>query len=84
LSVYDRDMAEGAIVPGRTALLNVDLQKCFVDSAPDGLALVNVINRLAAACREAGILVIHTRHVLRPDGSNRDVFATSRRSETAF
>jgi nicotinamidase-related amidase len=70
VSVYDRGMAEGAIVPERTALLNVDLQKCFVDSAPDGLALVNVINRLAAACREAGILVIHTRHVLRPDGSN--------------
>jgi nicotinamidase-related amidase len=39
-------------------------------SAPDGLALLDRINRLAAACRDAGILVIHTTHVLRPDGSS--------------
>jgi nicotinamidase-related amidase len=63
-------MADLAIAPERTALINIDLQKCFVDSAPDGLALLDSINELAVACREAGILVIHTRHVLRPDGSN--------------
>jgi ureidoacrylate peracid hydrolase len=28
------------------------------------------VNRVAAACRAAGILVIHASHVLRPDGSN--------------
>jgi biuret amidohydrolase len=63
-----------AVVSERTALVNVDMQNCFVQgypsSAPDGLALLDRINRLAAACRDAGILVIHTSHVLRPDGSN--------------
>ncbi len=62
-----------SIVPERTALINVDLQKCFVDAAADGLAVVKAINRLAAVCREAGIVVIHTRHVLRADGSNMGV-----------
>ena len=63
-----------AVVPGRTALVNVDMQNCFVEgspiSAPDGLAVQERINRLARVCRKAGILVIHTSHVLRPDGSN--------------
>lgn len=67
-------MVDFALVPERTALLNVDMQNCFVEgspvSAPDGLALLDRINGLAAACRRAGILVIHTGHVLRPDGSN--------------
>jgi nicotinamidase-related amidase len=31
------------------------------------------VNELAGVCREAGILVVHTRHVLRPDGSNLGV-----------
>jgi nicotinamidase-related amidase len=67
-------MVDFAVVPERTALINVDMQNCFVQgypsSAPDGLAVLDRINRLAAACRESGILVIHTSHVLRPDGSN--------------
>jgi nicotinamidase-related amidase len=66
------------VVPGRTALINVDLQNCFVENspiaAPDGLTILGRINRLAAACRKAGILVIHTSIVLRPDGSNIGVF----------
>jgi len=70
-------MVDFAVVPERTALINVDLQNCFVQgyaiSAPDGLAVLDRINRLAAACRAAGILVIHTSHVLRPDGSNTGV-----------
>ncbi len=66
-------MADFALIPERTALVNVDIQNCFVESAPDGLAVVESINRLAVACRDAGILVIHTRHVLRPDGSNMGV-----------
>jgi nicotinamidase-related amidase len=37
---------------------------------PDGLAVVDRVNRLAAMCRVAGIQVIHISHVLRPDGSN--------------
>ena len=54
----------------RTALINVDLQNFFVDTTKDGSALVERINELSAVCREAGILVVHTAHVLRPDGSN--------------
>jgi ureidoacrylate peracid hydrolase len=68
------NMVDFAVVPERTALVNVDMQNCFVEgyplSAPDGLAVLGRINRLAVACREAGILVIHTGHVFRPDGSN--------------
>jgi nicotinamidase-related amidase len=67
-------MVDFALVPERTALINVDMQNCFVEgypsSAPDGLAVLDRINHLAAACRDAGILVIHTSHVLRSDGSN--------------
>ncbi len=62
------------VVPAKMALINVDLQNLFVDgyplSAPDGLELLERINRLSEVCREAGILVIHAMHVLRPDGSN--------------
>jgi nicotinamidase-related amidase len=62
------------LVPERTPLVNVDMQNCFVHgspfSAPDGLAVQDRINRVAAACRAAGIVVVHTSHVLRPDGSN--------------
>jgi len=67
-------MVDFAVIPERTALVNVDMQNCFVHgspvSAPDGLIVEERINRLAAACRAAGILVIHTSHVVRPDGSN--------------
>ncbi|MBL8552345.1 MAG: cysteine hydrolase [Hyphomonadaceae bacterium] len=67
-------MVDFAISPARTALINVDLQNCFVaDSplaAPDGPAIVQRVNRLAAACREAGALVVHTLITYRPDRSN--------------
>jgi nicotinamidase-related amidase len=70
-------MVDFAVVPERTALVNVDMQNCFVEgspiSAPDGRAVLDRINRLAAVCRAAGIMVIHTSHVLRPDGSNMGV-----------
>jgi len=70
-------MVEFSLVPARTALVNVDMQNCFVEgspiSAPDGVAVLLRINELAAACRAAGILVIHTSHVLRPDRSNTGV-----------
>ena len=60
--------------PKRTALINVDMQNRFVEgypiSAPDGPVVLKHINTVAAACRKAGILVIHTSHVFRPDGSN--------------
>ena len=66
-------MTELELDPGRTALLNVDLQNFFVQSAPDGAGVLERINGLAQVCRRAGILVIHTMHVLRPDGSNAGV-----------
>jgi nicotinamidase-related amidase len=58
------------VVPERTALVNVDLQNFFVENAPDGLTVLERVNQFAAECRKAGILVIHTSHVLRADGSN--------------
>ncbi len=65
---------EYAVVPARMALLNIDMQNCFVENspiaAPAGLELVPRVNRLASVCRDAGVLVIHTRHVTRPDGAN--------------
>jgi nicotinamidase-related amidase len=72
-------MHDFALVPNRTALVNIDLQNCFVDpspiSAPDGPVILARVNRLAEACRVAGILVIHTALVFRPDGSNMGVVA---------
>ena len=62
------------IHPGRTALVIVDMQNCFVaDSpiaAPHGAEVAGRLNQLAAACRQAGMTIIWTRHVVRPDGSN--------------
>ena len=65
------------VVPSRMALINVDMQNCFVEgypvSAPEGPLVLRRINQLAGACRAAGVLVIHTAHVLRVGGSNAGV-----------
>ncbi len=70
-------MVEFDLVPQRTALINVDLQKCFLRdspvSAPEGPAVLERLNGLAAVCRRASITVIHTRFVLDPDGSDLGV-----------
>ena len=67
-------MAGFAVVPSKMALINVDMQNCFVEgspiAAPDGLDVMDQINQLIKACRSAGVLIVHTSHVLRPDGSN--------------
>ncbi len=67
-------MVDFAVVAQRTALLNIDLQNCFVEgspiAAPEGPLVLERVNRLAEACRKAGILVIHASIVLRPDHSN--------------
>lgn len=58
-------MTNFPVIPARIALINVDIQNCFVEgSAPDGLVVLERINRLAAVCREAGIVVFHLRHAL--------------------
>lgn len=58
-------MTNFTIVPARMALVNVDIQNCFVEgSAPDGLVVLERINRLAGVCRDVGIVVFHIRHAL--------------------
>ena len=58
-------MTNFAVVPARLALVNVDIQNVFVEgSAPDGLVVLERINRLAEVCREAGIVVFHLRHTI--------------------
>jgi ureidoacrylate peracid hydrolase len=72
-------MAQFPVVPSRTALINVDMQRCFVEgsplASPDGLTLAERVNRLSAACREAEIMVVHTRGWMRADGSNLGVIS---------
>jgi len=68
------------ILPQKTALLVIDLQNLFVEgypgiSAPEGLEIVEHLNRLADTCREKGMAVVFTRHLLRPDLSNFGVFS---------
>tara|TARA_B100000686_G_C16645407_1_gene892498 strand:- start:536 stop:1153 length:618 start_codon:yes stop_codon:yes gene_type:complete len=62
------------INPTKMALINVDMQNCFIENshmaAPGGLALLDRINKLIVFCRAAGVLIVHTAHVIRPDGSN--------------
>jgi nicotinamidase-related amidase len=69
--------ARFSAVPPRMALINVDMQNCFVEgypvSAPDGYAVLQRINRLTRVCRTNGVLIIHTAHVLRAGGSNAGV-----------
>ena len=66
-------MSDIVFVPARTALVNVDIQQRFVDRAIDGMATLGRINKLADTCRSAQMLVVHTSHVLRPDGSNMGI-----------
>lgn len=47
-----------AVLPERTALINVDLQNCFVDGAPGELAAMDLINRLAAPSRDDAITML--------------------------
>jgi nicotinamidase-related amidase len=65
------------VVPQRMALINVDMQNCFVENPKregKGLPLLERINSFAAICRAAGILVIHSRGIVRDDGANAGVF----------
>lgn len=46
------------------------MQRRFVERAELGLQTLAMVNHLTAAARAVQVPVIHTRHVLRPDGSN--------------
>jgi ureidoacrylate peracid hydrolase len=67
-------MVDFTIEPATTAFLGVDLQNCFVENspvaAPQGPQVVERLNALSAAMREAGSLIVWTRHVVRPDHAN--------------
>jgi nicotinamidase-related amidase len=72
-------MADFSLLPARTALINVDMQRCFVEdsplASPDGPAVLQRINQLINACREAGVLIVHTRGWMRPGGTNLGVMS---------
>lgn len=72
------------VIPARTALINVDLQNGFVRGAPSGSAILRRVNRFAEACRRNGVLVIHTAHVLEPDGSNIGALAMVPKIKAGF
>jgi ureidoacrylate peracid hydrolase len=70
-------MTNFSLNPRTTALLNVDMQNCFVSdssvAAPKGAEIIPRINKIAQTCRLNGALVVHTLHVVRPDGSTTGV-----------
>ena len=70
-------MADFPLVPTRTALINVDMQDCFVEgsplSSPDGLVVLQRINQLAQACRRRGDPRRPHPRLDAPDGSNLGV-----------
>jgi nicotinamidase-related amidase len=70
-------MPNFSVNPKTTALINVDMQNCFVQdspvAAPKGPEIIPRVNKIADACRRSGAHVIHTVHVVRPDGSTTGV-----------
>ena len=73
-------MVPFAVDPGRTVLVSVNIQNVFVTDSlravPQGVQVAGRLNRLAAARRRAGIPVIWTRHVVRPEDSNTSFYGT--------
>jgi nicotinamidase-related amidase len=72
-------MTDFPLSPATTALINVDMQLCFVEgsplASPAGPALIAKVNRLISTCRATGALVAHTRIWMAKDGSNVGVMA---------
>ncbi len=70
-------MIDWDVNPKTTALINIDLQNLFVEgysiSSPNGPAVVAQLNRLSAAARTAGLMVIHTAQESRVNGTNRGI-----------
>jgi ureidoacrylate peracid hydrolase len=75
----DTAMTAEALDPRRTAVVNVDMQRCFVEgsplASPEGLDLVQRVNCLLGTCRHVGATVVHTRGWMRRDGSNLGIMA---------
>ena len=73
----DAEPYEFEFDPNATALVIIDMQRDFLDPGGFGAALGNDVSqlrtaiappaRVLAACRAAGILVVHTREGHRPD-----------------
>ena len=67
-------MDDHAVDPAQTAVLNIDMQRCFVEGSPlappSGLAVLDRVNGVIDACRRLGMLVVHTRMAIRADGTN--------------
>ena len=66
-------MVDFPVIPARMALLNIDMQGFIVDITAGGSDLLERINRLIRVCREKNMLIVHTAHVIRADGSNAGV-----------
>ena len=59
MAVEDR-VTQFPLIPEKTALINVDMQVAFVDGRLWRHRVAEVcLNRLAAACRRAGMTAIH-------------------------
>lgn len=63
------------VKPETLALINVDMQNRFVQGTPGALAVLSSVNRLLTLCHNAGILVIHTRHIFEQDSMNAPALA---------
>ena len=66
-------MVNFPVIPSRMALLNIDMQGFIVDITVGGSDLLERINKLIRVCREKNMLIVHTAHVIRADGSNAGV-----------
>ena len=63
------------VIPDRTALIIVDMQQVFCKPegdlyVPSTENITPTIQRLADACRKAGVTVVYLRHIVRGDGSD--------------
>jgi nicotinamidase-related amidase len=85
---------DGKLDPRATALIVVDMQHDFLSTEgyfakqgydPSPLrAILPVLSRLIAACRAAGIRVIHTRQGYRADGADMTAYEKWRRRQSGL
>lgn len=79
-SSFPEVTVEQSVAPGKLALLLIDMQNDFL--SPEGMMaakrvdmtpvrkIIGPARRVAEACRRAGVRVIYTQHVFRPDFSD--------------